>query len=360
VKLGIRILDQKGHVLLQRGAFEIHTIPVPENLAAAAKNGIYDEFDLGEPYSYISIVANIPNGFAQIVINDRRFRRSIRDVSTGFLVSIPIALAMTGLLGWWLARSILSPLRNIIGTSQRITASQLEGTIPTSGSGDEIDQLSQTLNAMMGRVRNGFERLHAFSSNVAHQLRNPLSRLRNRLETAAETPRAAQTDQQVIEASLDDVVRIEKAIRGLLQLAQSESGLPPERCKLLKLSALIESVIDFFEPLASKQGLTLESRLAKEATISGEPDWLRELFANLLDNAIKYTSAPGTIRVEMHCQPPHVLVSVWDTGRGMSVEEIHRIFERFGRGKEVSSVPGMGSGFPSRARSPKRTEEPSR
>ncbi len=343
--LGIRLVARDGRILVERGSFRRLEIPPPAPGAPPTGGRRPRVIDAGAGAPYFEVVAPTGIGRVQVVVDSTRFARSVADVRNIFLLSLPLALLATVLLGWWLAHGIVRPIQEMTETAARISSSQLDEKVPVRGTGDELDQLAETLNAMIARIRTGVRRLREFASNVSHQLRNPLSLLRNRLELAARRPRSPEADQALILDSLRDVERIEAAIRALLRLAQADGGLPPEQLRPVELGDLAASVGEFFEPLAEERNLKLTLRRGVPAVVLGERQSLHELVANLVDNAIKYTGAAGEVRIETGTEGDEALLSVSDTGRGMSEAEIALAFERFERGATSADVPGAGLGL---------------
>jgi signal transduction histidine kinase len=188
--------------------------------------------------------------------------------------------------------------------------------------------------------------MRGFTANAAHELRAPLTRLRNRLETALEAGRDAEPDSKTLEALLADVDRLSAMVSGLLRLAHSEGGLEPERVAEVDLAALLEAVAEFFEPLAEEKGVTLRRGPMHPALVRGDPAWLHQLFANLVDNAVKFTPAGGAVELEAALEGPAVVVKVHDTGRGIAAEDLERIFDPFHRGGVSAEVEGVGLGLP--------------
>ena len=343
--LGIRLVDRDGRVLVERGSLARLDVPPPAPDAAPTAGPRPRTIDVGADTPYFEVVAPTEIGRVQVAVDSTRFARSAADVRNVFLLSVPLALLATVLLGWWLAFGIVRPIREMSGTAARISSSQLDERVPVRGTGDELDQLALTLNAMIARIRTGMQRLREFASNVSHQLRNPLSLLRNRLELAAGRPRDPEADRELILDSLRDVERIEAAIRALLRLAQADGGLPPEQLRPVELGELAESVGEFFEPLAEERNLKLSVQPGAPVVVLSERQSLHELVANLVDNAIKYTGAAGKVRLETGRDGEEALLSVSDTGRGMTEAEIALAFEREQRGDRSADVPGTGLGL---------------
>jgi heavy metal sensor kinase len=345
LKLGIRIHDSEGAVVLERGIFLFREFPEIVGSNPLPTSTRISQVDVGEKYAYTVMTKPLASGFVEVAISSRRFTRALLDLRNSFLMSFPVALVLTALLGWWLARRSLRPIASITETARRITVSQLEEKLPISGSGDELDSLAQTLNEMMARIRAGVARVRAFSSNAAHQLRTPVSLLRSRLDIAATADRDPVSDQRLIEAALRDVERIGEAIRGMLRLADSEAGLTPEGRKPVELFSTLADVVEFFEPVAADEGIRLSLDATEPATVSGDPEWLNELFSNLIDNALKYTEAGGSVSVTTRREGARVAVAIRDTGHGIPADELDRVFERFQRGRREDQTGGAGLGL---------------
>ncbi len=342
--LGIRVVDADGRPVIARGSFERLRFPSPQ--PPGSGEGELRELDLGAANPYVMWTTRLPRGFVEIAIDSRRFARGLRELGQSFLLPLPVLAALTALLGWWLARRSLAPVARIAEAARRITASQLDEELPISGSGDELDRLAQTLNAMIARLRKSFLRTRAFSSNAAHQLRSPVSVLRSRLENAQATPRDPHLDDEMIAAAIRDVDRIGATIQGMLHLADSEGGLPAEHRRLLDPASLVAGVIEFFEPLATDLGITIDWKAEAAAPpVNGDRDWLSELFSNLLDNAIRHTPRGGSVQVALSVRDGSVAVAIRDAGPGIPAEELPRIFERFHRGRGASAR-GAGLGLP--------------
>lgn len=346
LRLGIRVFDREPRPVLALGGLAGDRL-LP---AAGFERGLaklrFDRIEDGGEYGVLQSLAPAPDGFVQVAISLRPFEREAREIRDIFLVSVPLVLVGSALLGWWLARGTLRPIGDIAETARRISAADLERRIPTSGSGDELDRLAATLNEMIARIAVGMERSRRFAHNAAHQLRTPLNLLENRLDEALTAAREPAADRRVLEASLRDVRRVAEAVRGLLRLAHTEQGLAPEQRAPVRLRALLEEVVEFFEPLANEKDVTLRLAPGPDAIVPGDAGWLHELFANLVDNAIKYTSSKGHVELAVRPEADVVRVDVRDTGDGIEEGEIEAIFESFLRGRLAAGTLGLGLGLP--------------
>ena len=352
LKIGVQVFDGRGERLFASGSLERHEVPLPPPEARpTADERVFQSIELGEeayPYLVKTVAVDAEGeivAYLQGALYTRRFVRNARDVRDIYLYSIPAVLLVTIGLGTLLARRSLRPLEEMNSTARRISGTHLEETIPTTGSGDELDALAHTLNEMIGRIRRSVDRMRRFSGNAAHQLRTPLNALRSRLEVTLEQPRSAEEYQKIIAETVHEMSVLSESVHGLMRLSQSEAGLAPDQRQPVAIVPLLEEVAEFFEPLASEAGLALACELPDEAVVPGDASWLHECFANLVHNAILYSPEGGTIHVRAHLDDAQLTVEVADEGIGIAPEERTRIFEPFHR---VSSgtAPGVGLGLP--------------
>jgi two-component system heavy metal sensor histidine kinase CusS len=199
---------------------------------------------------------------------------------------------------------------------------------------------------MMDRIRRSVERMQRFSANAAHELRTPLNALRSRLEVTLEQERTPDEYRKALAETADQVAALSESVHAMLRLAQSEAGLHPEHRVPVDVAAVAREVVEFFEPLAAEQGVSLVLERAEDAPTSGEPAWLHQCFANLIDNAIRHTAEGGRVAVAIERQGADaVCVRVTDTGIGIPAEEQERIFEPYHRVRAANGRGGAGAGL---------------
>lgn len=350
LKLGLQIFDADGKLLLAQGSLDGTGIGLPDELPDLDGRVSRDlEFPKGAgSYPYLVLTRRLPDGGAvQGSVYLRRFVRNARGVRDIYFWTLPLAVIFTLALGTWLVRGSLRPIAGMTRTARRISATHLEETVPTTGSGDELDELATTLNQMIARIRHSVERMQRFSANAAHELRTPLNALRSRLEVTLEQDRTPDEYRKALAETAEQVVGLSEAVHAMLRLAQSEAGLPPEHRVPVAVAEVLREVVDFFEPLAAEQGLTLSLGRVDDASTAGEPAWLHQCFANLVDNAIRYTPEGGAIRAEVELSEDGAtaLVRVSDSGIGIEAEERERIFEPYHRVREGNARTGPGAGI---------------
>ena len=341
LRLGISIFDPKGAIVHEAGsAFGAGVTLPPEPLFGEMR-----EVDLGRNYKFLALAKSEEQGAVQVLVYSRLFARSAARVRDAFVGALPVLLLLTAGLGWWLTRGSLRPIAVMTQSARRISASQLDESIPRTGSGDELDQLAATLNDMLARVREGVERVKRFSVDAAHQLRTPLTAMQNEIEVTLTKERTDREYRVVLEDMLVQVGTLSETINGMLRLAQSEGGLDPDHRQRVEIDPLLEEVVEFFVALAEERGIELAVTGESKAAVFGDPIWLHQLFANLLHNALKYTPEGGRVEVAAAATDGEVAVSVRDDGAGLTDEDRAVVFARFQRGSASSAGDGMGLGL---------------
>jgi heavy metal sensor kinase len=344
--LGIQYLDERGEPIAAGGSLRDERLSVPGDLLRGERDAALRAVNLGGEHAHLVSVMRAPGGFVQVAIDTARYAGNVAFVREVLQLLLPITIVLTGGLGWLLARGSLAPIQRINQAARRISGANLDESIPTSGSGDELDQLAETLNAMMGRIREGVERIRRFNANAAHELRTPLSHICGRIETILARPRRDEEYRDALAQVLDEAHELAAGVNAMLRLAQSEAGIPRERRERVALGPLLETLVEFFEPLAEERGISIAAGPFPQVAVEGDGSWLRQLFSNLVDNAVKYCEAGDRIRVEARVEGGEVRVSVSDDGPGIAKDELPEIFERFERGARQQSRPGFGLGLP--------------
>ncbi len=341
LRLGIEIFDVHDRLVVEAGsAVGTGLVLPPEEGTGELRN-----VDLGRNYEFLALARRGDVGAVQILVYSRIFARSAARVRDAFLSGMPVLLLLTAGLGYWLSRGSLRPISAITRSAQRISAHQLDESIPRTGSGDELDDLAMTLNDMLSRVREGVERMKRFSADAAHQLRTPLTALQNEIEVTLTKPRSAEEYRRTLEDMLVQVDTFTETVNGMLRLAQSEGGLDPTHRVAVEIDPLLEEVIEFFVALAEDRQIDLSVTGRAESAVLGDPIWLHQLFANLIHNALAYTREGGKVEVMASATDTEVTVSVRDDGAGMSEADHAIAFARFQRGSASSAGNGMGLGL---------------
>jgi signal transduction histidine kinase len=260
-------------------------------------------------------------------------------------LAITVGLALLG--GWLMGAGIVRRLDVVNQVSREIMQGDLSRRVPSSGTGDDFDQLAENLNRMLERIEALMQSIRQVSDNIAHDLRTPLSRLRNRLELLRGTDLSPEASAEV-EVAIADADELLSAFNALLRIARIEAGSRRAAFADLDPLTLLQDVAELYEPLASEsgQGLTVEGGSeAQGCRLHADRDLLFQALANLVDNAIKHSPGGGQIRLRATCTHDCVELSVCDDGPGIPAELREKVLQRFFRIDESRAAPGHGLGL---------------
>ena len=289
----------------------------------------------------------LTQGFYLLVARDVHERRELEALFTAMLLwgaGLMIVLGFAG--GVIISRNFLARLDVINRTSRQIMAGDLSQRVPVSRAGDEFDVLAGHLNRMLDRIERLLHGMREVSDNVAHDLRSPLNRLRNRLEMAAMRHPADSDTARDIDAAVQETDRLIATFNSLLLIAEAEAGSVRESMETFCLGNLIEGVGELYGPLADEKTISFTvEKPAVTAMIRGNQNLISQAVANLIDNAIKYTPEGGRILVSLEQSAGGPQVVVADNGPGIPAEERRRVTDRFVRLESSRHSPGTGLGL---------------
>jgi signal transduction histidine kinase len=255
--------------------------------------------------------------------------------------------------GYWVSRKLLARIDALAETTRTIMDGDLTGRLPVTGSGDEIDRLSESLNLMLARLEQLMAGLREVSDNIAHDLKTPLNRLRNRVEQALREPYGEAAYREALERTIEEADGLIKTFNALLSIARIEAGAGGENREKLDVSALLRDVAELYEPVAEERGIELRAETDAPIFVRADRQLLGQAIANLIDNALKYgaperSSGNGSrseVEVIAHAKGPIAEIVVTDRGPGVPVPDRERVLDRFVRLEASRSEPGSGLGL---------------
>lgn len=262
-----------------------------------------------------------------------------------FLVLIPIALLVSIGGGWLLAYKSLRPVDLITKTARRITAENLDQQIPRREVDDEISRLINTLNDMIARLRRSFAQIKQFSIDASHELRTPLTIMRGEVELALSSVKEPEEYRRVLVSNLEENLRLASIIDNLLTLSKSDLGQFEMSFEKINLRHLVEELYEDSEIIAMKKQIRIELLSNEDLTVLGDKIRLRQLFLNLIENAIKFTPEHGKVTLSLEHRDGLARVQVHDTGIGIPRDEQGKIFDRFYRADKARTHELGGSGL---------------
>jgi len=267
----------------------------------------------------------------------RSFRQALWTVVT-------LAALLSGFLGWLVARRGLAPLRDICSVAAGITAARLDQRLTAAAIPQELAEVVQTLNDMLARLEESFRRLANFSSDLAHELRTPVSNLLTQTQVTLARERSADEYREVLASNAEELERLSRTVADMLFLARADNDLLVPHRELIELADEVGSLFDFYEALAEDRGLQLQK--SGSAIVRGDRLMLRRAIGNLLSNAVRHASPGGrvTVRVEVSVSGEAV-VSVANSGETIAPENLPRLFDRFWRVDGSRQHAGEGAGL---------------
>ncbi|MAI90426.1 HAMP domain-containing sensor histidine kinase [Ponticaulis sp.] len=298
-----------------------------------------------ETRSANGIIIRLPNDANLMVAYDLGTRRQIVDrITRTVWTALPIGLAMSLIGGFLISRSAAQRAEQLTRTTDGIISGDLSRRAPVVGSGDEFDRLSERLNAMLDKLEHLMMTTRHAGDAIAHDLRSPLTRLRNRLEADLRDGDEADREES-LERTIAEVDAVLATFNAILSLSRIQAG-DAARFDTVDVSLLASELCELYEPAAEDDNLGFATEIEPGVSITGERSLIAQAMTNLLDNAIKYTPAGGalTLRVRTTADD-HAEISVTDTGPGIPAEDRERATKRFVRLEASRTQPGNGLGL---------------
>lgn len=287
---------------------------------------------------------SIPPSLLIIAHSTKQIDQALHGLVRTLAIAVPLALALAAGGGIFLARRVLKPVDKIAQTAQKIEGSDLSQRINVNTK-DELGRLAATLNEMIGRLEKAFQRQKQFTSDASHELRTPLAVIEAESTLALQKERPSSDYRQSLEIVSRETRQMSSLIDQLLTLARVDAGKEQWNFAEIDLGKLISSLSTDVEVLCQEKGLNFRLGQTQDLVVKGDEARLRELFMNLLDNAIRYTRAPGTVSLSVSREGQMAVVAITDTGIGIPAEDIPLIFERFYRADKSRSRAEGGSGL---------------
>lgn len=340
-RLQYTILDAQSRAIIGDSYLAEFAGPATAGVQAVARHNGENATD-----NILVATRSLSDGMRLVVADNLESVEDVEDVVlNGFLVALALAIVL-GLGGGALfTRSLLRRVDGVTRTAEAIIGGDLSQRIALTGSGDDFDRLAATLNAMLDRIVDLLENLRQVSNDVAHDLRTPLARLRQRLEDTR--IRAASPDdyERAIDRAIEEADALLDTFSALLRIAQIEAGARRSSFRTVDLSDVMRTVADAYGPAVEDSGRYLQADIPEALTIRGDRELLVQLFANLIENALRHT--PRGTRIALHLRDDHseIRAEVSDDGPGIPEEERVRVFRRFYRLEHSRTTPGNGLGL---------------
>jgi len=308
------------------------------------------QMDVESRHNAIALVLRLPNQMIVMVGRDlgepERFRAVVRR-------ALMVALGMMGLgaalIWYFVGRTALRRIDNVSEASRRIMGGDLSGRLPVTGVGDEFDRLSENLNTMLARIANLNEGLKQVSDNIAHDLKTPLTRLRNRAEAALSGKQNPPDYRAALEGTIAESDQLIRTFNAILMISRLEAGYSAEAVSQVDLAAAVRDVVELYEPVAEEAGVALDAPVDGSFVVDGNRELIAQALSNIVDNAIKYSvdsTEKPLVRLTLERVAGEIRLSVVDNGQGIPDDtDRERVTERFVRLEKSRSQPGSGLGL---------------
>jgi len=295
-------------------------------------------------------VVELPNGMRLLVGRDIGEPEQFRHLIFNALVLALSSMVTLGVLAWFfVGRRMLKRVDLVAHSTDRIMSGDRDERLPISGSGDEFDRLSNRLNSMLDRINLLDEGLKQVSDNIAHDLKTPLTRIRNTVEASLANRGNNSQHRDALENVLVESENLIKTFNALLMISQVESGSTAAQMKQQNISSIINDIVELYDPAAEEQNFELRSKIDPNLMVSGNRELLSQMISNLIDNAFKYGQSAGaaqsTIEVIASRAGSKIIICVLDHGVGIPEEENGKVLQRFFRLEQSRSLPGSGLGL---------------
>lgn len=327
---------------------------------------IWDEFDLAslnkfrfrkgtswitipavkDDFKLVATASQLNDGrWIQVGISTQEREQTLgRFLATKFTVFLPITL-MGIVCGSLLALRSLRPVRHIVQTAQSILSGQMEARVNRSYNGDELDELARLFNEMLDKIKVLIESLKGSLDEVAHDLRTPMTRLRSVAEKALQDRVDLTQTREALSDCIEESDRILSMLTDLMDISEAETGALNLERQLTNISSLLTRVVDMYEPVADEKQVHLTVNTPDELYTKCDGNRLSQAFANLLDNAIKYTPVGGHIVVRAFTDKGKFWIQFTDTGVGIPADDLPKIWDRLFRSDYARSQKGLGLGL---------------
>lgn len=281
----------------------------------------------------------------RIVSSAADLEQKLRAVDRWFAVGGLFIALFAAAVGWTLAGRLLQPVDAMARVAERTTAADRAARLPVQNPHDELGRLGGSFNGLLERLDNALTQQRRFLADAAHELRTPIARMAGLAEFALANGQTASGATESLSLIADDLRHASKLLDELLQLARADAGERMQRAERIFLDDIAMDALAAWMPAAARTGVTLDMADMEEAPIRVDPLLARRLVDTLLENAVRYTPAGGRIETSVRRNGDRVLLTVSDTGIGISSDDLPRIFERFFRGASSRGLAPEGSGL---------------
>ncbi len=286
-----------------------------------------------------------PDRVLQIGTSQEGLQRIIEKRWREFGIVMAVLIVYSTFIGWFVIRCALKGVEEVTRTAIQISGGDFSSRVPITGRGEEIDRLAATFNNMVERIQALITGMREITDNMAHDLRSPITRIRGIAEMTITSANDNRDYELMAGSIVEECDRLLGIINTMLDISEAKAGLSKLSISQVDISKIVDETCELFRPIAEDKNTRIIKKLSDHTFIWADNQKLQRVVSNLLDNALKYTPAGGTITVTIEGDADQVVVSVNDNGIGISREDLPHIFRRFYRCDRSRSQPGTGLGL---------------
>ena len=349
----VQLIDPIGNILVPASNATGDLLPVGAVALRAARQGhvvIETERLPAGRVRVLYLPVEGPEGITQILqvgLSLRVLETTLAELFRMIAIVGVTGLVLIGVVGYFLTKKSLQPVDEIARAAEFISERNLSARLPEEAGADELAHLVHVLNRMLARLERAFKIQERFTSDASHELRTPLAIMKGTLEVTLKKAREPAEYQEVMKSVREEADRMSRLVTGLLTLARADAAARAPEKRVAKLQPILGDVIDLLRIRAAERRVSLDLNAPPDLSVVGTEDTLKQLFLNLVDNAVTYTGPGGRAWVTAAPRGDEVMVEIGDTGIGIEEEDRERIFDRFYRGASVrgGNYPGSGLGL---------------
>jgi heavy metal sensor kinase len=347
----IQIMDSSGRIGAKMSDIEGEALPTSFNALERAMRGeiVYETIERTKPRLRMVTIPIMDNkkvtSVVQVGTSLEDFDETIRKLLLIIIISIPTSIIVTIVVGYFMAKKALRPVDQIRRAAVKISSSNLDEKIDITGRRDELGRLAETFNAMIGRLKDAFQRINQFSIDVSHELKTPLTILKGETEVALRKEREKDDYQKLLLSNLEEIDRMSCIIDDLLLLSKADTKEIKLNIEEVALRDLIMDVCMNMKVVADKKSVALQISELEDVRLKGDELKLRRMLLNVVENGIKYSHVGGKVSVSSYVNDGYARIDVKDDGIGISEEDIKYVFDRFyraDRSRKRESGSGLG------------------
>jgi heavy metal sensor kinase len=347
----IQIMDSSGRIGAKMSDIEGETLPTSFSTLESALRGevVYETIERVTPRIRMVTIPIVENkkvsSVVQVGTSLEDFDETMKKLLIIMIISIPTSISVTIVVGYFMAKKALRPVDQIRRAAVKISSSNLDERIDIGARRDELGRLAQTFNAMIGRLKDAFQRVNQFSIDVSHELKTPLTILKGETEVALRKEREKEDYKELLRSNLEEIDRMSSIIDDLLLLSKADAKEIKLNLEEIALRDLIMGVCMDMKIFADRKGIEVDVGELEDVRVKGDELKIRRMLWNILENGIKYTENRGKVFISSYVNDGYARIDVKDSGTGISEQDIRFIFDRFyraDRSRRRESGSGLG------------------